>query len=191
MNHHKISHMKEGLILLFSLFALATTGFSRDEYIITKISQNMLQPPVASGNRGRAGANDQWLAIEADFKSNVDQTDELTFKYLIAVSGKCVTGESTYVSIEKGRDLHSAMYLSPRALRRLAYGKRFSPNLIENITVQILSKGQVVAERSLREVGPWWAKLEPVKGEVLKKSETPFAWVDWDYYEELKAESAQ
>jgi hypothetical protein len=181
--------MKKGLILLFSLIVLVSTGFSRDEFVITKVSQGMLQPPAVGGNRGHGGGNDQWLAVEADFKANVDLTEELTFKYLIAINGKCVTGESTYVSIEKGRDLHSVMFLSPRALRRLAYGKRFSPNMVENITVQIVSKGEVVAQRSLREVGQWWAKLEPVKGEVLKKSETPFAWADWDYYEELKPET--
>ena len=183
--------MKEALVLLLALFVITTTGFTRDEYIITKITPALEPTPEVGGSKHRSGGGeDKWLAIEVDFKSNVDFTDELTFNYYALYARKCLVGETTYKGIYKGRELHSVMYVSPRALKGLTDGKYVSLNGLDNITVQISSKGQVVAERSLRDVrGEWWKSLEPVKGIVLKKNETPFTWVDWDYYEEIKPDA--
>ena len=184
--------MKVAVVLLIAVLAINATGLCRDEYTITKVQPTFVPTPNVGGEKRRSGGGgeDQWLAIEVDFKSTVELTDELTFSYYVALANKCLVGETTYVNVEKGRDLHAVMYISPRALRHLTAAKRASSNNIENITVQILSKGQPVAEKSMKPApADWWKKAEAVKGIVLKKSETPFAWVDWDYYEELKPES--
>jgi hypothetical protein len=185
----QISLMKEAVILFLAFVVITTTGFTRDDYVITKITPSLVATPEFGGGK-RRGGDDKWLQVEVDFKSNVDLTDELTFNYYVLYARKCLVGEVTYISVFKGRELHSVMYISPRALKRLNEGKYVSLNPLENITVQILSKGEAVAEKSLKDVrGDWWKTMEAVKGVVVKKSETPFAWVDWDNYEEIKPET--
>jgi len=184
------SLMKEAFVLLLALVVISTTGSARDEFVISKITPTLEQTPEIGGSKRRnGGGEEKWLALEVDFKSNVDYTDELTFNYYVLYATKCLVGETVYTDIYKGRELHSVMYISPKALKKLTAGKYVSLNGLDNITVQIVSKGEVIAEKSLRDVrGEWWKQLEPVKNVVLKKNETPFTWVDYDYYEQIKPE---
>ena len=189
MCYKQNSLMKVAVILLLTLLAITTTGSCAEDFVITKITPAFLPTPMTTGDKQRRGnGDDQWLAVEVDYRANAELTDEITFNYFIAMGGKILSGEVTYVNIEKSRELHSVMYINPRALKREAKAKRVSLNAIENIAVQIMNKGAVVAQRSIREGrGEWW-KAEAVKGEVLKKNQTPFCWSDYDYYEEMKPE---
>ena len=189
MIQFQISQIKEAAVLLVAFLVVATTGFARDEYSITKITPSLVSSPELGGSKRKSGNDSQWLAVDVDFKAT-ESADELTLNYYMFISGTCVVGESTYVNVEKSRELHSAMYVSPHTLRKLSGGKRVTLNSIENITVRIISKGQPVAEKSLSPARvEWWKDMQQVKGVLVKKSETPFAWIDWDYYEELKPET--
>ena len=127
-----------------------------------------------------------WMEVEVDFKSTVESTEELTFKYYIYLDvKKCLVGTVTHVNIPKGISLWSVMYVSPPALARLAGGK-FGKN-VQEVTVQILSKGEVVAEKTLKGTqGQWWTKLDQNTAALLNKNETPFAPLYWDHYVEIK-----
>src|SRR5205823_12723837 len=97
-------------------------------------------------------------------------------------AGKCLTGEVTHVNITKGRDLHSVMYVSPKTIAQLLNGKALTAADIQDVGVQILNKGQLVSEKSMRGQGEWWQKLQQVTGLVVNKNETPFAPLYWDSY---------
>jgi hypothetical protein len=179
-------------LFALALLAIATPVLAQRSatgYEINKISPSMVRTPdfQFQGDQKKVGRGEQWLEVEVEFTAVPEMTDELTFKYYILFAGKLMTGEVTHVNIPKGRGLYSVMYVSPRTLARMTGGKPISANSIENIAVQILSKGQLVAESNFKEArGPWWQTMQQLPGLVLNKSETPFAPLYWDRYEAIK-----
>lgn len=185
--------MKKLLLLPLVVFALAATSFGRDEYQIMKVQPSVIRTPefTFTGDQRRSGKSEQWLEVEVEFRSSVEETDELTFKYYILLAGKCLTGEVTHVNIPKGRELHSVMYVTPRTLSRLLGGKTISAVDIQDVGVQVLNKGQLVAEKSFKGQGQWWQQMQQIPGMVVNKNETPFAALYWDRYEAIKSSSAR
>src|SRR5207302_903150 len=112
--------MNKATVFFLATVSLVASALSRDEYTIKKIQPAVVQTPdiTFQGSQHRAGRAEQWLEVEVNFESNIEFTDELTFKYYIFFAGKCLIGEVTHVNIPKGRDLFSVMYVSPRTLQR-------------------------------------------------------------------------
>jgi len=179
--------MKRATIFLFALSALVTGVFARDDYSINKITAGFVQTPQInfSGNVKAAPPQQMWLEVEVEFKSLVEFTDSLEFKYFVFLDNKCTAGSVTHVNIPKG-NLLSVMYESPMAIARLAKGR--SSKSVTEVTVQVLDKGQVVAEKSLKNTPTgWWTKLDQNPGCLLNKNQTPFAPLYWDRYMEIKS----
>jgi hypothetical protein len=180
--------MKKASILLLGIFALATSALAREDFQINQIKVNFPNTPqiVFGGAPAKPFSPQAWLEVEVEFKSNVDFTEELTFQYYIYLdTTKCLVGTVSHVNVPKGNSLWSVMYVSPPALALLSKGK-FSKN-VQEVTVQILNKGEVVAEKSLKGTqGQWWTKVDQTTGMVLNKNETPFAPLYWDHYVEIK-----
>jgi len=179
--------MNRATIFLLAVFALATGAMARDDYAINRIQTNFIQSPLInfSGNVKSNPPQQIWLEVEVEFKSYVDFTDELEFKYFIYMDNKCTSGSVTHVNIPKGPNLLSVMYETPQAIVRLGNGHP-SKN-VQEVTVQILSKGQVVAEKSLKGTATgWWAKLDQNAGCIVNKNQTPFSALYWDRYVEIK-----
>jgi hypothetical protein len=129
----------------------------------------------------------QWLEVEVEFASDAEFKDELTFKYHILIEETLLVGEVTHINIPKGRELRSVMYISPRNIERVLKGKTFTPNAIKDVGVQILDRGALVAEKSFKSSArQWWQSMQQTPGMVLNKSQTPFAPLFWDRYEEIK-----
>ena len=178
-----------------SLLLLTLSSLGRPDYDIKKISPAVISTPTISYNlgpqhpTGRAG---QWLEVEVDFESNIDWTDELTVRYFILLDGKCLTGEVTHIDIPRGLDLYSVMYVAPRSIQRILNGSTLTSEDIQDVGVQLVSKGQVLVTRSFKAQGDeqWWQSLPQVSGLVLNKNQTPFAPLIWDRYEEIKAPTA-
>lgn len=184
--------MRKTLLLPLAILALASAAFGRDEYSITKVQPSIIRTPEYNyvGDQRRSKQAEQWLEVEVEFKSNVELTDELTFKYYILIAGKILTGEVTHINVPSGRDLRSVMYVSPRTLSRMLNGKPTTPAAIEDVGVQILNKGQLVAEKSVKATAlGWWQRLPQLSGMVLNKNETPFAPLYWDRYEAIRSSS--
>ena len=182
------------LVLLPFILSVSSAFSQVGAYAITKIAPAFVRTPeysLVGGETKRFGKNEQWLEIEVQFLSKVDFTDELTFKYYVALGGKLLAGEVTHINIPKGRELYSVMYVSPRSIARLLENHAASSASLENIGIQILNKGQLVAERSFKEVGApeWWQQMQQIPGMVLNKLETPFAPLYWDRYEAIKTVS--
>jgi hypothetical protein len=80
------------------------------------------------------------------------------------------------------------MYLPPHALAFLLQGRPITTTAIENVGVEIIEKGEVKTEFSLKRGPPhWWESLPTTASLLLNQSETPFAALFWDYYEQIKA----
>jgi hypothetical protein len=185
--------MKNFTLFSLAVIAFTATVFGRDDYVLKKVSiATPTTPTYSSDYQGptRRARAEHWLELQADFDSNAEMTDELTFKYYVLFAGKCLTGEVTHVNITKGRDLHSVMYISPKSIAQLLNGKQLTGTDVQDVGVQIESKGTVVAAKSFKGQGEWWAKLTPVPGMVINKTETPFAPLYWDSYEAVRPSSA-
>lgn len=161
------------------------------DFQITKISKNLITAPQFSYTGAQQYQTDQrerWLEVEVEFASAPEFTEELTFKYFILINGKLLTGEVTHTNIAAGRDNRSVMYVSPRTLARLMGNRAVASNSVQNIAVQIVQQGAVKSELSQDRAAPqWFAAMPQVAGFVLNKSQTPFAPLYWDRYEQIKA----
>lgn len=179
-------------VLSLALLVFTSHAFAAD-YAIRAVRPAVVPSPDIqfTGTQHRSGRAENWLEVEVDFESNVEWTDELTFKYYILVAGKCLTGEVTHVSIPRGRDLHSVMYVSPRSLLRALEGRPLTSAAIENVAVQIVNKGAVVDTKSMKNgANPqWFQSMQQIPGLVLNKNETPFQPLYWDRYEAIKSPS--
>lgn len=185
--------MKSGA--LFAALCLSAVSFSRaqnraSDLQLTKITRDLIENPQYTYNGAetfRTNTRNRWLAINVDFSALSDFTPEATFKYYVLLNGKLLTGEVTHVNILGGKELHSVMYVPPRALAHFMGNRSLTINAVQNIAVQVLEAGAVKDELSLTRAQPqWFAALPAVSGFLLNKNETPFAPLYWDHYEQIK-----
>jgi len=183
-------------LLILALCPHSSYGQRRD-YDIVRISPAVDLTPQISFNFGPvehpAPRSQQWLEVEVDFMSNVDWTDELTVNYFILISGQCLTGTVTHIDIPKARDIYSVMYVSPYTLARILNGQQLTGADIQDVGIQLVSKGQVLVTKSFKARGAqeWWQGLPQVTGKVLNKDQTPFGPLIWDRYAQIKIPAAQ
>jgi len=169
----------------------------RGDYEIVRISPAVDLTPQISFNFGPnqhpAPRSQQWLEVEVDFSSNVDWTDELTVNYFILLSGQCLTGSVTHIDLPRARDLYSVMYVSPYTIARILNGQPLNSQDIQDVGIQLVSKGQVLTTKSFKARGAqeWWQNLPQVTGKVLNKDQTPFGPLIWDRYAQIKVPAAQ
>lgn len=150
----------------------------------------------------------KWMEIETTFAwqplSGTDlYTDDLTVNYYVLLNnistqypqGALLTGQTTLAGVparsldSKNGDLKTVIYISPRNLERLFAGRAPSDinSAVKDIGVTISKQGQIVAQKSFKgAAGAWWPQFQPVPGFLLNKPETPFAPLNWDYYETVK-----
>jgi len=130
-----------------------------------------------------------WFQIGTDFQTAPDWIDEMDVTYYaLAKTSNPPAGQSpytlfrgqlTYVNVEKGSH-ESVMYLHPSTLAR--YGD------VEQVAVLIYVKGQLAAlESRPSSQERWWERLTPQEGYLLNRLETPFAMLNFDNYEAMKA----
>ena len=180
------------LVIAMLCFASSTHAQTNAgaNFAITKITKNLITSPQFSYTGAQqyvANQREPWLEVEVEFTSTAEVTDDLTFKYYIAVNGSVLTGEVTHMNVMAGKGNRSVMYVPPKALDRLNGGRPVTSSAIQNITVQIVEQGAVKDEANLtRAVAKWYAALPQVPGLLLNKNETPFAPLYWDRYEQIK-----
>ncbi len=182
--------------VFFAVCALVSAQLSHaSDFQITRITRNLIATPgfnYSGGETFRTNGRDRWLSVEVEFTAQPEFTDEATFKYHILLGGKLLTGEVTHVNILPGKELHSVMYVPPRALAHIMSNRTFTANSVQNVAVQLLVKGEVKDELSLVRARPqWFSALPAMSGFVLNKNETPFAPLYWDHYEQIKPAGAR
>lgn len=185
--------MKKVSLFALSLCAVASVAFAAEDYPIKKVDMALVNTPQYTVNppakQPRPG---QWIAIEVAFDAAPELINELTFNYYVSFMAeptKVYVGRVSHVSIQKGRDLHSIAYISPKSISRILKGKTLTNADIENITVTITKPGMSapISAKGLKPFnGEWWGSRQAEEGYVVNKSETPFAPLAWDYYEAIK-----
>jgi hypothetical protein len=180
--------------LLFSLLAVAAMIITARAQVpvgpgsikLGKVQPAVVKTPdynLTSGPAKRSKALD-WLEIEVEFESVPELIPELTFKYTILLEKKLLDGEVTHVSIPKGKDHYSVMYVSPRSIERVTGGKPLTGAGIENVWVEVTNQGQRLGITSHK---PGAIPNVPhLTGMVLNKNDTPFAPLFYDRYEAIK-----
>lgn len=170
------------------------------KYAVVGSPEVMAQVRGATPKRPRPiSANEPaptWLEFEADFDA-MEDFPELVFKYSIILkfgqARKLIEGEVTHVDIPKGKDRHSVIYLPPKTLNKLSEGKPFTANNVLALWVEVFAAGELVGGKFKSPIGitsEMVAKEKdaiPKAGDLfLNKSQTPFAPLNWDYYEAVK-----
>jgi len=184
-----------GLLLSALPVSLHAQQIQPGTFKIDKITPSIIQTPQYqySGEiRNPAGGQyGKWLEVEVQFESLLD-VSELTVKYYVLLNNQAQTvlyGEVTHVNVPKSHELYSVMYVSPRSLASLFAGVPVTAGSAKVVGVQLLVKGQVVAETSSKAsaTGEWWGQYQQATGFMLNKNETPFAPLYWDRYEAIKS----
>jgi len=183
-------------LLLAALIVTPDSAFAqREEVRIRDIAVGTVKTPdfSVSGFSKRSPRSSDWLEIEVSFDVDIQSNfveGDLVLKYYVYAkdADKILVGEVTHVNVAKGREKLSVMYVSPNSLARLLDGKSFNISQMNPVGVQILFNGQLLTESSTRGApdGQWWTTRPNVDGILVNKSQTPFAPLVWERYEELK-----
>jgi len=184
------------------------------DFVIKEIKPALVDLPNYSSISGYdkrvSGRAKSWLEVEVTFgweprARDPQYAEELVFAYYILLNNKpltkdrvptLLTGKVTHMSVPQGNGMHSVVYVSSRTLEKFFDGKPPGiSSLLIDAGVTITCGGQVVAASSWKsQKNGWWAESKQgtaTAGFVLNKSETPFAPLAWDYYEEVKPKSGE
>ncbi|NBZ95328.1 MAG: hypothetical protein EBR40_02675 [Proteobacteria bacterium] len=180
------------------------------EVTVTKIEPQLVSAPAISysGAPSKLVPPKKWAEIETTFvwqPTNPAEkyNDELTVNYYVLLNNKgaqypqgaLLTGQTALSSVPaKSLDpgnaqLKTVIYISPRTLERLFGGKAPTDmnSAITDIGVTFSKQGQVIFQKSLKSAGgAWWPQFQQTPGLLLNKEDTPFAPLNWDYYESVK-----
>jgi len=193
--------MKKFTLLALTLLICALPCFAAPgaEFTIKKVDvDNSLTSPdyqLANGTPGPKWSAQKWVKMEVNFEAVPDFTDELTFTYYVLFADRLLVGHVNHVNIANGHDLHSVMYISPKAIQRIVQKKQGQINManlpISMVTVTISKPGVVaplaVGNSKAGARADWWTQMKQEEGFLVNKSETPFAPLYWDYYEAIKS----
>lgn len=187
------SPMRSFILSAVTAIALASNSGGQVPVGPNSIKMGKVQPAVvktpefqlSSGPQKRTGKSRDWLEIEVDFDTTAELIPELTFKYTILIEKKLLDGEVTHVSIAKGKEHYSVVYVSPSVLERLTGGKALTAGSIENVWVEVSSQGQKLAPIISHRPGAV-PNAPHLTGMVLTKDQTPFAPLFYDRYEAIK-----
>ena len=129
-----------------------------------------------------------WWRVMVEYETAPEWIDELEFTYYAYLEDQSnknapvmFRGTVTYVNIPKGRHF-SDMFLHPNVVARMG--------AVKQIAVVVKAKGATVAMESTATRANWWDGFSPVDGVMMNRSQTPFAFVDFDTYEAIKPSAA-
>ncbi|MBE2203123.1 MAG: hypothetical protein IAE94_02110 [Chthoniobacterales bacterium] len=205
------------ILTVFSLspFVQAQQSALNTEIQILKIDANFVESPrlnAAGYMKKSAGRPSPWLEVEVTFDRAVSAkepkyAEELTVNYYVLLKNESVnedkkptllTGSVVHVNVPQEKGLHSVMFVTPRALAKFFDGKVPSnaQQALTDVGVTISGKNGLLAiatfKGTVKGDKGWWdnsAAFTLASGALLNKSETPFAPLEWDFYETLKSKS--
>ena len=198
MNRPVRSKMGLGVGLFAALVWIAGAAFAQmapaagaaarpgsDVLRIRKMTPVQEKTPVYSVKNAQSPVRQpDWWRVMVEYDTAPDWIDELEFTYYVYMKDQSnqnaemmFRGTATYVNVAKGRH-YSDMFLHPSTLARLGR--------VEQVAVVVKAKGAVVASESTAQTPNWWDRFPPVDGVLLNRAQTPFAFVDYDMYEQIK-----
>lgn len=196
--------------------ALSQSAPLNSEIQISKLEATFVDSPKLTGGYSKksSGRPGQWLELEVTFDRAADPkapkfADDLTFNYYILLKNESVTedrkptlltGSITHVHTPQDKGLHAVAFVSPRTLAKFFDGK-VPVNAQQALTdygVTISGKSGLLALAASKPAGVrgdkgWWdtpGLYSPAPGFILSKDQTPFAPLEWDYFEPVKSKPA-
>lgn len=189
-------------VLALALCALLPAGAwaaqaSGNRAELKDIKFNVLRTPKYDVTTDpRAKSENDWLQVQLEYETSGGRDgwiDEVTLEWAVQVSrpGKNILLRKTVSYVDVADGAHFAdMYIRPGFGRRYGENRKLSKGDLR-VHVQVRVNGvKMESFRFPREKSDnWWEAEAPavlVKDELLPRSETPFAPLDYDFYEHTK-----
>lgn len=204
MKRHIVKQLTRtvGLLTLFAA-VLTTAQDERGRLRIgnVKLDFKTVRTPIfQSTTNPQASSESEWLQVYVEYETETGRrkwADEVTIDWALLIRPNNTTKpillrqSTTYVDVADGKH-HAVLYVRPAFIRR--HCETRTPNKAHFAAyVEISSEGRNLArEEFSRSAQPkgWWTAKEPavrfVEGELLIPADTPFAALDYDFYEHPK-----
>ncbi len=172
---------------------------------VRKMDVNLVRTPYYRGatSDNRANAKDDWLQLQVEYQTDGAREgwlDEIELVWHVAILRKnqtpvVMSRSVTYVDIEDETH-YAATYVRPKLLQRLSGTRRLSRNDVR-FYVEIKVDGKRVADSYLgqRPQAAWWEyqppRVDRRDSDLLNRLETPFAPLDYDFYEQIKRDASR
>jgi hypothetical protein len=202
MKHHTARQLTRTLAALGLLLPLAVTAQeSRIRVSNVKVEFKTVRTPIfQSTSNPQATSEYEWLQVYVEYETagaRREWADEVTIDWSLLVRPNTnskpllLHQAATYVDVADGKH-RAVMYVRPGFIRRHCDTK--TPNKSHFAAyVEISSEGKnLYREEYSRSAQPkgWWTAKEPavrvIEGELLPPDDTPFAALDYDFYEHPK-----
>jgi len=190
------------------LFSVVVLGFAhlaagqqrRYKFSVKRFDMDTRRTPNYQAASSKAsGSEKEWVALQLDYeledRSDREWIDELSLTWhvgLLPSDQKPVVMQKTvtYSDVEEGQK-HAVMYLRPGFVERY-YGNERIRSRDLKIYLEVRINGELAERLLIPEEKPtgWWEYKEPrvhrKDADLLNRMETPFAPLDFDYYEYIK-----
>ena len=184
------------LAMFISVLPLYAQKDGGTEIKIKKIDfKDQVTPQFKDSLHGSQGAKERWFRVDVEFdsKSKREWIGELEVRWLVAIetdTGKIagLTQSITYLDVEDGRSHNICAFVSPKFFRRYLRSKRIESGRISTYVEFYVDGVRVAREEKHSNKMPnnWYNSLDKMQAfpnTLLPKSKTPFAPMDFDYYE--------
>lgn len=156
-----------------------------------------LSPSFRTGVLGVTGTRQNWLQIALEYETDAEDGEwinEIVLQWTVALTAEgkrpvLMRRRVTYRSIEDG-DHYAVMYVRPKFIQHYFDRDTVRDNDIR-VYLEILADGNRATRFRYPERGrrAWWQAGEPNviirDDELLTRNETPFAPLEYDYYEHI------
>lgn len=183
-----------GFSALAVFFAVASArAQATREFVLRGLTADLVDTPaIAYSGGGRVAirtvgtGQNRWLRIEAQYESAPEWADDVRLEYHVLLGDLrepiYLKGEETYIHVARGRGHVAAMFVHPKTVQR--YMKTPAPR---QISVLLYYQNRLIdAASQPPSSARWWEQLTPVVGQLLPRSQTPWAVLDDDRYEMSK-----
>ena len=158
-----------------------------------------LSPKYQDSTNSAAKRDQEWLEITLAYETRGGKkgwVDELTIEWAVAIiprTGKplLLKHTETYLDVQQGEH-HATVYVRPNIVERYCGAKRAKKSQVA-VYVQVKAGNSEPVKRHFtktRVPEGWWNSKAPNvvtrDDELLSKAETPFAPLDYDFYEHLR-----
>jgi hypothetical protein len=202
----KINHIKFFTLLVISLACVSSAFSQQSKVEADKPVFDDLLSPEFSGGKQKPFKPKDWLEVETKFKVQLapepasKTAEEVMIKWYVAVKNPeksgyyfLLTKNVTHINVPLNEDISSSVYLSPASIMKLTGSPKGGKNAVEFVGFEILVGGEIkAADTNKGKVGWWKASSEKISAStsvpLLSKNETPFAFMWWDRYAEVKLE---
>jgi hypothetical protein len=203
MEHQNVRQLTRALVAVGLIFALAASAQdSRVRVGDVKVDFKTVRTPIfQSTSNPQAQSENEWLQAYVEYQTEGARrgwADEITIQWYVLVRPNNNTKPMllqeavTYVDVADGKH-RAVMYVRPGFIRRHCDTKS-TPNKAHFAAyVEISSGGKNLARGEFSRVAQpkgWWRfkepEVSPVEGELLAPEDTPFAALDYDFYEHPK-----